>query len=234
MADVQGNAQQVHGTRAHDAPASDNPFPAAGRANSSAPSDVGDGDVCAVWTDLKGRVWTNVNTVPTGVLAVPVQVSASFTRPSDTTAYAAGDAVTNSTSSPAAITFDGCAAANGGKGVILGALMLDSANQSTKGIFELWLFAGSSAPTPDNDNAVFTPTDAELANLVAIIPLNVTYVGDATSGAGGNVIYESPEMARPFTCGGSVNDLFGLLVVRNAYTPVSAEVFTIILRVAQS
>lgn len=176
----------------------------------------------------------DVLTLPSGALSIPKQVSTSVTRPNDTTAYAAGDAVTDSTSSPTALTFSAVATANGGKGIVLGALMLDSANQSTKGVFELWLFTGSAAPTPDNDNSAFTPTDAELANLVAIIPLSAVYVGDATSGAGGNAIYESPEMARPFVCDGSVDDLFGLLVVRNAYTPVGQEVFTIILRVVQT
>jgi hypothetical protein len=162
----------------------------------------------------------------------PKQILATFTRPNNTDAYAAGDAVTDSTSAPTVMTFSGCASANGGSGYILGALMVDSANQSTKGIFELWLF--DTTVTPDNDNAVFTPTDAECATLVAVIPLVANYVGDAQAGASGNAVYASPEMIRPFTCGVSSDDLFGLLVVRNAYTPVAQEAFTVRLRVVQN
>ena len=157
------------------------------------------------------------------------QISANFTRPADTTAYAAGDAVTNSTSSPAAITFSNCARISGGTGIITGCTLVDSANVATAGSFELWIFTAS--PTPDNDNAAFTPTDGECETLVGVYPLSTSYVGDATSGAGGNRVYESDEKLKPFTC--ATTDLYGLVVVRNAYVPVSAEKFTFILRVLQ-
>lgn len=137
--------------------------------------------------------------------------------------------MTDSTSSPTAITLTGCGRSNGEGGIILDVIMVDSANQSTAGSFELWLF--SATVTPDNDNAVFTPTDAECATLVAVIPLNVSYVGDATSGAGGNRVYQSDQANRHFVCAAGDANLYGLLVVRNAYTPVSGETFTIILKI---
>ncbi len=160
-----------------------------------------------------------------------VAVNASFTRPADVTAYAAGDAVTNSTSAPTVITFTNCAAANAGSGIIIGATLIDSASQATKGIFELWLF--DTTITPDNDNAVFTPTDAELATLVGVIPFDISYVGDATLGAGGNAVYTASILNLPFVTGAGSRDLFGVIVARNAYTPVSAEVFTARLNIAQ-
>lgn len=161
-------------------------------------------------------------------------VNASFSRPADTTAYAAGDAVTNSTSSPTVITFDGCARANAGTGFITGATLVDSANQATKGSFELWVF--DTTVTPDNDNAVFTPSDSELATLVCVIAFDTAYIGDATSGAGGNCVYSGSIVGggyKAFKCGASSDDLFGLIVVRNAYTPVSSESFTIRLEISQ-
>lgn len=171
------------------------------------------------------------------------RIQTSFTRPADTTAYAAGDAMSNSTSAPDALTFADVARFLGGGGEILGALLLDSANQATKPSCELWLFCGSAAPVPDNDNAVFTPTDAELANLVGVIVFDgVTagwaYVGDATVGAGGNVVIPgrigpsgagAHRVGLPFVCNAASDDLFGLVVARNAYTPVSGEVFTFTL-----
>ena len=41
------------------------------------------------------------------------KVTATFTRPANTTAYAAGDVVNDSVSAPTVITFSGCAAAPG-------------------------------------------------------------------------------------------------------------------------
>ena len=159
-------------------------------------------------------------------------ITASLTRPNDANAYAAGDVITNSTSSPTVITFSGCARRNGKSGLVIGAQCIDSANQSTKPTLELWLF--DTTFTPDNDNAVFTPTDEELATLVGIIQFNLWFVGDATAGAGGNCA-SLGALTEPmaFVTGASSTSLFGILVVRNAYTPVAQEQFTIRLRVLQ-
>ena len=170
-----------------------------------------------------------VDVIP--IVGKTIVVSSSVTRPADTTTYAAGDAVTNSTSAPVIITFTNCARANGGSGHIVNAALVDSANVATKGIFELWMF--DTTATPDNDNAVFTPTDAECETLLAVIPFPVAYVGDATTGAGGNCMFPSLPLDIPFVCGGASRDLFGLLVVRNAYPPVSAEKFTARLWIVQ-
>jgi hypothetical protein len=59
---------------------------------------------------------------------------------------------------------------------------VDSANQTVKATVELWLF--DTTFTPDNDNAAFTPTDAELLTLVGIIQFSTWFVGDATAAAG--------------------------------------------------
>lgn len=187
-----------------------------------APADAeatGDGSIIA----LLKRIRT--------ILTETIIVNGSFTRPADTTAYAAGDVASDSTSAPTVITFTNVASQNNGGGVIVSAELIDSANQATKGIFELWLF--DTTVTPDNDNAVFTPTDAELATLVGVIPFDVSYVGDVTAGADGNAIYQAQHLNLPFKAGASSRNLFGVLVVRNAYTPVSAESFVIRLAVAQ-
>ncbi|HKX31494.1 MAG TPA: hypothetical protein VJ302_27655 [Blastocatellia bacterium] len=161
-----------------------------------------------------------------------VTVSASKTRPADTTAYAVGDAITESTSSPTVMTFSGVARANGGSGIIIGALLIDSANQTTKGQFELLLY--DTTFTPDNDNAANTPTDAEMETLIGTIQFNLSSVGDATSGAGGNCAFPVGNLSIPFTCGGGSTSIFGQLVARNAYTPVSGEKFTVRLQIIQN
>jgi hypothetical protein len=163
-----------------------------------------------------------------------VSIQTDWTRPADTSIYAAGDAVTDSTSSPTTLTFTGCAKVNGGSGVIIAATMSDSFNQTTKGDFNLFIF--DTTYTADNDNAVFTPTDAELKTCRGVISFSagLNFVGDATSGSGGNLFYPGA-LARPipFTCGAASTSLFGGLVARNAYTPGSAEVFTITLQIEQ-
>jgi hypothetical protein len=152
---------------------------------------------------------------------------ATVTRPNDTNQYTAGDAISDSTSAPTVMTFRN--AIREGSGAIQQAYLLDSANQSTKLDAELWLF--STAPTAVNDNAAITFTDAELANLVAVIDFSVAdaKVGLATSGAGGNAINIQGSLGIPVSLQAHSNDLFGVLVARNAYTPVAQEAFTITL-----
>lgn len=158
--------------------------------------------------------------------------AASYTRPGDTNSYAPGDVVCNSTSAPAALTF---AAASLDplvrSGVITHATLVCGANQATKLDSELWLF--TVAPAMDNDNAAFTPTDAELDNLVGIIslPASGAKAGDATAGAGGNAVIEAPSLALPFQCAAGSTALYGVLVARNAYVPVASETFRVALRI---
>lgn len=164
------------------------------------------------------------------VLSVGRTRSANFVRPSDTNVYAAGDVVANSTSAPVIMTFRGATLGEGSPSIIQHAVLIDSASVATKPDLELWLF--DTTVTMDNDNAVFTPTDAELLTLIGVIPFPVGdfKVGDATVGAGGNSICEAKNLGLPFNAAISGNDIFGILVVRNAYVPVSDEAFAVRLK----
>ncbi len=162
------------------------------------------------------------------------QVSVSVTRPADTTAYTAGDVI--DLAAGAGLTFSALVRGNGQRGTIVDAILIDSANVATELDSELWLFTAALAAY-DNDNAVFTPTDADLANLVGILQFKTgdAFSGDATAGAGGNVAFMADHTFLPieFVTAAGADDLFGVLVARNAYVPVSAEVFTVILKVVQ-
>lgn len=162
-------------------------------------------------------------------------VAGTVTRPANGDAYVSGDSVTDT--GGAAITFDGCGRVAGGTGFIVGATLIDSANQATKPVTELWIFKGSDPPTADADNAVFTPTDAELANLVCIIEFPTAFVGDAQAGASGNCVIPGRIAGQQgpvrFKCDVANDDLYGLMPIRNAYTPVSGEVFTVLLQIDQ-
>jgi hypothetical protein len=157
-----------------------------------------------------------------------------MTRPADTTAYASGDLITSSTSSPTVFEVQGCSRGNFNSGVILAATLIDSANQTTKGDFDLFIF--DATYTPDNDNAAFTPTDAELETCLGVIRFSSGnfVVGDATSGAGGNSVCSGTLVGNiPFKTGASSSSLFLALVARSAYTPVASEKFTVRLQVLQ-
>ena len=150
---------------------------------------------------------------------------ASFTRPANTTQYTAGDVMSDSTN---VMTFHHTLFEF--RGTIKQAILVDSANQTTLLDAELWLF--DTAPAVTTDNAVIAFTDAELSQLVGIVNFAVANgkIGLATAGAGGNAVNVQTSLDIPVR-GKGTNDIYGGLVARNAYTPVSAEIFTVILSV---
>jgi hypothetical protein len=158
-------------------------------------------------------------------------VEASITRPADTTAYASGDQVGS-----AALEFSAVARAAAESGCIVGAMCIDSVNAGTKPQLELWLFNGAAAPTAVADNAAWTPTDGEVEKVVAVITFTTWYEGLA--GASGNAVAPATLInglatgRAPFVCT-TVDDLFGLVVVRNAYAPTASEKFTFRLFIEQ-
>lgn len=163
----------------------------------------------------------------------PEIVKASYTRPADTTAYMSGDSVSNSTTVPAALTFAAARYAGGG-GVICGAHFIDDSNPGTKPKLELWLFNGSAAPAAGNDNAAVAWADADVANLLAVIEFLDTEVsvGGANSVCTGR-LGTSHVFELPFRCNAAIANIFGLVVVRTAYTPASAGVLRFSLHIRQ-
>lgn len=148
-----------------------------------------------------------------------IDVNISFTRPSDTTAYASGDSVADSTSAPTEFTASGFARVAAGSGRIERIILTMSTAAATKANLELWIF--DALYTNINDNTAFSLSDADSNLLIAIVPL-----GGSPISAVNNVIYQA-EVDIPFVCGASSTALWCALVVRNAYTPASAEVFNI-------
>jgi hypothetical protein len=154
-------------------------------------------------------------------------LTGSIKRPADTTTYAAGDVI--GTAASQVITFFNARDPNGddvNKGLILGAQVVDSAAPATLPSLELWMF--DTAPTAAADNTAWAVTDAELAaGFLGVIPLSYTYVGLAS----GNHVQRSDTTAIPFEVKASDGSLYGVLVARNAYVPISEEVFKVILAV---
>lgn len=157
-------------------------------------------------------------------------VAAGLVRPADEAPYAPGDVICNSTSTPQPLAFAGASLdPRVGCGLIAYASLACTANQATRLDAELWLF--TVAPAMDADNAPFTPTTAELSDLVAIVTLASAWaaVGNAQTGADGNVVITAPLLSIPFACAPGDSSLYGVLVARNAYVPVAGEAFRLAL-----
>jgi hypothetical protein len=159
---------------------------------------------------------------PVAIATNIVTIKTSVTRPADTNAYAIGDCFSDSTSAPTAggFTLTAAARASGGTGKITDAVISMSAKSAFQG--ELWIF--DQATTNTNDNAAIALSAANALNLIGAIPFNVN---DTGSVAGFSYI---TGLDIRFTCVGSANLRF-LVVVKAAFTPASAEVLGIALKV---
>lgn len=151
-------------------------------------------------------------------------IDATYTRPANTTQYAADDALSDSASAPTALAFGGCAAKKGSGGKINKISYIGNSNEATPPQFELYLFSGTVAPTATNDNAEFNLSDAQANNLLGMHAFSSVIDVDVTSGTNGNS-YKSVAIDDPFKCSAGVTDLWGLVKMVNTYTPVSGEVW---------
>lgn len=148
--------------------------------------------------------------------------SANFTRPADTTAYASGDLVANSTTAGSVVPLSWTVARSLGLGgMIRRARLRKSGTGTTNATFRLHLY--SASPTAANGDNGSWSTDQAAAYVGS---MDVVVDKAFTDGAAGN---GSPNV------GGEINfqhqTLYGLLEARGAYTPASAEVFTVDLEI---
>ena len=181
----------------------------------AAPTDnAGDGDYASPQIS-GGFAWSATRSTST-------TVSTTITRPSDTIAYAANDAFSNSTSSPTVggFTLTSACRASGGYGTITDAIITASASTAYQG--EIWIF--DQAVTAVNDNVAFTITDGEAQTLVGVIPFTTNDITAA------NAISYITGLKIGFACVGTANLRF-LVKIMAAVTPASAEVLSVRVKV---
>jgi hypothetical protein len=155
--------------------------------------------------------------------------SANFTRPADTTTYAQGDLVANSTTAgsvtPLALT---AARVSGGGGVIRKLRLIKSTASLTNAQFRVHLY--NALPTVANgDNAAFSTPGA----LNYIDAFDVTMDQAFTDGAAGfGFPRHGPDVSFKLASGQAV---YALIEFRGAanYTPGNAEMFTVIAELQQ-
>lgn len=157
-----------------------------------------------------GAIWTTP-------LGYAVTCSTDITRPADTTAYAANDCFSDSTSAPTSggYTLTSATRKSAGSSILTDMMIISSAASTLQG--EIHLF--NQAMTNVNDNAAWTISDADAKNRIAIIPF--TLVADAA-----NSYYHAQNLNITCSAVGTANIRY-MVKVKAAYTPISGEVLTV-------
>lgn len=156
--------------------------------------------------------------------------SASFTRPADTNVYAAGDLVANSVTAGSVVPM--AVPVGGQAGFINMRLtrvrLLKSGTTATNANFTVHFYSSPTITCANGDNGVFSTNQA--ANWLGSI--NVTSMQAFTDGCNGVGSFASGSEAFlkvSNATGPSQQNVYCLLQAQAAYTPASAEVFTLIL-----
>lgn len=141
---------------------------------------------------------------------------------SNAVAYTAKDAI------GALMTFASAVNGVGGSGRITAVQIEDKDQQMAQGNMDLILFDRTiAAPT---DNAIFAPSDAELANVIAVIPFAATT--DWTDLSTNCVAHKTLDIG--FKLEASTTSIFGVLVARGTPTYASTSSIVVTITVQQN
>src|SRR5262245_2140486 len=148
-------------------------------------------------------------------------VSAGFTRPNDTTAYASGDLVANSVTAGAVAPLSLALPFTSGQGqtIILRARLYKSGTTATNATFRLHLYQSSPTPANGDNGAWSTDKAAAYLGFIDIATLLAFTDGCANFGAAA----AGAEMRLKLAAGAT---LYGLIEARAAYAPAANEAFT--------
>jgi hypothetical protein len=154
--------------------------------------------------------------------------SATFTRPADTTAYASGDLVANSTTAGSVVAMSFTVArVAAGSVCIRKARLQKSTTTTANAAFRLHLY--TAAPTIANgDNAAWSTTRAGYLGSIDFASANALAFSNGAAINGLPVL--GSEMSVKLASGSTI---VGLLEARAAYAPGNAEVFEIELETFQ-
>lgn len=153
--------------------------------------------------------------------------SNSFTRPADTTAYASGDLVANSTTagSVVAVSIGNVAFNDQGSAIIRRVALRKSGTSTTSASFRVHLFKAAPSTVTNGDNGAFSVSG--VADYIGACDVTV---GQAfTDGAIGFGVPNTGSEFMVRLAGGSAQKIYALIEARAAYTPSSAEVFTLVV-----
>jgi hypothetical protein len=154
-------------------------------------------------------------------------ITASKTRPNDTSAYAANDGIAEATSGATVWTFTGAARISGGSGIIVGA-QVKCTNAANVARIEVDLY--DSAPAAAiNDNAEAVQLVADVAKFIATLTLPALAKKTTSSTF---AIARDNTIRQAFKCSGSAN-LIGIVRTLDAFTPTAQSIYSLTLDCAQ-
>lgn len=149
--------------------------------------------------------------------------TANFTRPADTTAYASGDLVANSTTA-GSVTPMTLTVPNFNQGFRVRRFKLHKNGTSTTNAqFRVHLFVSPTITAANGDNGAFSTS--AVANYIG--SADVTIAQAFTDGAAGFALPSTGTDMAAIPTGAAA--VYALLEARAAYTPASGEVFTLTL-----
>lgn len=145
-------------------------------------------------------------------------LTATLTRPGDTTAYAVNDAVSNSTSAPTSIEIANCARSLGGSFYIVGAL-LETDLAACVAAMRVHLFTTAVATV--NDNEAYTQL---WTNRAPIRACYLDFPAFATEGSGSTAAM-AVWTGQPIlcVCNAALNSIFPRFEAKSIFTPGNAQ-----------
>ena len=154
-----------------------------------------------------------------------VNPSASFTRPADTTTYAVGDLIANSTTAGSVVPMEFTVARSNGGGVSIEKMRMFKSGTGISGAaFQLRLYRES--PTVSNgDNGAYLCNKA--ADFLGAFNFSLADMIVHTDGVACNGITSTGYPVQANVKAGQTK-VYGLLYAAAAYAPTSAESFTFI------
>jgi hypothetical protein len=194
-------------------------------------SGIGNAASDPVFVALTGGSTSNA---AAGTAANPIQTQGSatiaggsFTRPADTTVYAIGDLVANSTVAGSVVPVAIAATAAGGVGEIRRARFTTTkTGLAGTEVFRIHFFKLSPTVT-NGDNGAFAPQGITAIFLGKIDVTMTELYSDGCKGVG------VPAVGSGIVFDTATGSIYALIEARSAYTPISGEVFTIAAEVVR-
>lgn len=153
-----------------------------------------------------------------------VRSATEFTRPANTTAYTAGDVVSNSTSATTLIDLANAVRANGASGYIVRVAVTADQKSITPRLRVH--FYNASNPTVSVDNAAHQDKYADVAKQLGYVDLPAMITGTDTTNS--TMSYSVNDTVRlPVVAGGATTSLYATLETLDAFTPASGGKFTV-------
>ena len=154
-----------------------------------------------------------------------ILTSNTITRPADTTAYASGDLVANSTTAGSVTPFSWSNAVKfpGGPIRIERVRLVKSGTSITSALFRVHLYNQTPASITNGDNGAWLTS---IAGYIGAFDITVDRAFTNGADGAGLTLTSTPMTAK--VASGSTT-LYALIEARGAYTPASAETFTLLI-----